>query len=746
MLKNKIIIFSLFILIIFGISTVSASENLDGVLISDLGNSATDINNPINDEINVYENTSLAISNKNMELSSLDDDSDKSFYSDNDVIINDSDNSNKTSKNQFKTMIKAKNVNSYYKENLKLVLSLVDSDNQAIPNKAIKITINGKIYSKLTDNSGKVELGLKNLKPKTYLGKMEFLGDEDYKSCSSTVKINIRKSPLSIKVSDYKTYFLSDLFFSAKVINKITKNPIEGIKVMFNVYSSQNKYKNYYAKTDKNGIARLSKNLKVGSYDVYTYIKDNAQKNFINYRNLKNKVVLTIKKTAEVGCSSIYLRKNENESAVAFRRDSTYAATLYIVAQKWHGRTAVKQYKLTGTYFFHAITTSDGWMMGTGGWDNPSVNRNIENLAGQIVSSNAIKTSLLNKIKYYERKLPTGHFAIVAPDGRYAVLWKSGYIRGTLKNGEYLDVPNARSLFRHGTYKKFSTNVPTAAMRIAATDVFGVNRRNIMTYHYKRVTKNYKTSAQVAVYGTNDKGNLMGRHTVSLRDNVYYKKTYYSKYKLPGSPNKKLLGTHSFGNIDKLIKTQTTLSAPKVTNDYNVSKYFCITLKNKKTKNVLKGVKINVKVYTDSKYKNYVITTNRSGVAHFNTKVLDPGTHSVVISPANHKYIISGKGTIVIKKPKVNPSNSSDKNQSAPLNDSSRGDNSTDLGGSVSGSVGDNSTDLDGSVNESTDFNSIELENSTNEDIDKDKTNLSSINENILLNLLFTLPKKIFVD
>ena len=64
----------------------------------------------------------------------------------------------------------------------------------------------------------------------------------------------------------------------------------------------------------------------------------------------------------------------------------------------------------------------------------------------------------------------------------------------------------------------------------------------------------------------------------------------------------------------------------------------------------------------------------------------------------------------------------------------------------MSESVGNNSTDLGGSVNESTDFNSIELENSTNEDIDKDKTNLSSINENILLNLLFTLPKKIFVD
>lgn len=170
----------------------------------------------------------------------------------------------------------------------------------------------------------------------------------------------------------------------------------------------------------------------------------------------------------------------------------------------------------------------------------------------------------------------------MAPDGRYAVVWKSGFIKGKLKKGEYLKVPNARSLYRHGNFKKFSTNPATAAHKIAATDGFGLNRRNIMTYHYKRVSSNYKTSSIVTVYGSNDKGNLIGRHTANLIDNVLYKKTFISKYKLSGTPYKKLLGNHKFGNIDNLIKTQTKLTAPKVTSDFNKTNYLQVTLRNKK--------------------------------------------------------------------------------------------------------------------------------------------------------------------
>ena len=695
MLDKKIGIIALILLLFLSLSAVQASDisedsidlasqdSIDLTSDDSIDLDSQDFNIGSIEENQLSDNNLIENSNENydslMEVSSNED----SLLDDS---LNKSNTSNPSKNNKIQTKLSANKVNAYYKEKSNLIIQLKDSNNKTIGNKAIKILFNGKTYCKTTNKLGKITLSL-NLKPKRYDVKICFEGDDEYKSSSIFSAIIIKKAPLSIKTANAKSYYHPDTFFKAKVINKVTKNPVEGIMVLFKVYSSKNKYKNYYAITDKKGIATLNKQLKTGFYDVYTYVKDNANKPFISYKNSKNKATLRVMDISEMGCSSIYVHVNENESAIAFRRDSTYAANLYIVVQKWHGRYAVKQYKLAGTYFFHAITTSDGWLIGTGGNDNPKVNKRIENLAGKIVSSNKINSSILKKIRTQERKLGTGHFAIVAPDGRYAVVWRSGYIKGKLKNGEFLDVPNARSLFRHGKYKKFSNNTAKAALKIAATDRFGVNRRNIMVYHYKRTTKDFKTNATVKVYGSNDKGNLIGRHTSRKKDNVYFKKKFISKFKLSGTPNQKHIGTHEFGNIDKLFKAQTKLSVKNITGNLNQSKYFKLTLKDKKTEKVLKNVKVNLRIYTGKTYKNYVVKTDKNGMAKFNAKVLKVGSHKVLISPKNHKYIISGKSTIVIKK--VVP-----KTGTAKINSTSNGDSGSSGSGSIdSGSDGSGSSE-----------------------------------------------------
>ena len=712
-MNDKKLILSIFLILFFCIGAVSASD-LDEL--SDNSNEGYSEDDSFSIEVNsdnsnedFSEDDSFPIEVNSISQDKVNDDLNDYDVEENEIIGKITKNStnannftgNLSKSNKMVTKLSANKVNTYYKEKSSLVVHLKDSNNKPLKNKAVKIILNGKKYSKSTDNSGKLNLNL-NLKPKRYEVKISFDGDEEYKSSSIKTIVNVKKAPLAIKIYNSNAYYNPDIFFKAKVINKITKNPVEGIKVLFNVYSSKTDYRNYYSVTDKNGIATLNKYLKVGKYDVYTYIKD---KPHISYKNAKNKVSLKVWDTSEMGCSSIYVYKNENESAIAFRRDSTYAANLYIVVQKWHGRTAIKQYKTAHTYFFHAITTSDGWLMGTGGWDNPDVNKKVEKLAGKIVSSNSFKSSLLKSIKKQERRLNTGHFAIVAPDGRYAVIWKSGIIKGKLKKGDYLKVPNVRSLYRHGKYSKFAKSPEKAALRIAATDSFGVNRRNIMVYHYKRTTKNFKTTSSVDVYGSNDKGNLAGRHTASKKDNVYYKKKFISKNKLPGSPNKKFIGTHKFGNIDKLFKTQTKISAPKVTSNFNQSKYLKVTLKNKKTNNILKGVKVNIKVYTGNKTKSFVVKTDKNGVAKLNTKGLKVGSHKVVISTSNNKYIISGKTSIVIKKvipPKKNNStNSNSSNGNTSNSNSSNGNSSNNNSTESAGSTNSNDSGDSGDSGES---------------------------------------------
>ena len=82
-----------------------------------------------------------------------------------------------------------------------------------------------------------------------------------------------------------------------------------------------------------------------------------------------------------------------------------------------------------------------------------------------------------------------------------------------------------------------------------------------------------------------------------------------------------------------------------------VKKYFKVTVKNTKTKKVIKGVKVKIKVYTGKKYKTYTVKTNSKGIANLNVKSLKVGSHKVVVSSAN-KYCVAktAKSTIKITK------------------------------------------------------------------------------------------------
>ena len=534
------------------------------------------------------------------------------------------------------TTIQTKDVNTYYKEKSELVAYLKDSNNQPIANKKILISLNNKNYDKLTDNLGKVILKL-NLNPGTYTVKFSFAGDNGYAASSANAIVKVNKASLQINTKNFKTYFESGFYFKAKVINKVTKKPVEGVRVAFKVYKN-NKYRIYWATTDAGGVAKLKKNLKVGSYCVVTSIKKSK-----NLKAKKAKAKLTIKETAEMGCSSLYLQVGKSESVAAFRRDATNAKLLHIVKYKINGKAAIKQYK-TNSYFFHLVTTADGWMFGTGGVDNPTVNHAIEKLAGKIIKLGKIKKSDLRKIQSYERRLSLGHFSIKAPNGEYGLVWSGSIIKGKLKKGEFIDVPNVRSSFRHGNWAKLSKNPATAAIKAAATDSYGVNRRDVTAFHWKATTKEGKTTSTLKVYVANDNGRLVGRSTGGLIDDVKFKGIFFSKYHLPKTPSKLLLGTHSFGSIDKLIKTQTKVNAPKLTKVQNESKTFDITVKDKKTKKPIKNLKLKLKIGK----KVYTVKTNSKGVAKFNTKSLDEGTYKVAIFSGDDRYYVSAKSTIKI--------------------------------------------------------------------------------------------------
>lgn len=605
-LNNKIFIFSFILLIFIFISAVSASDNVtDEISLNDDGNSL-EVNDAqmIGDIENVTSESSQSIEDAPIKIDSK---------------------------------IESKKVTAYYKEDCQLVSYLRDDNNQPIANKKVSISINSKIYDRISDNQGKVVLKL-NLKPGTYAATVKFAGDENYTASAANAVVKVKKATLEITAKNYKTYFESDLFFKAKVINKATKNPVKGVKVAFKVYTDDNKYKIYYATTDSRGIAELRKNFKVGTYKIVTYVKKNK-----NIKSKKTKASLTIKETSEMGCSSVFVQVSNTEAVTGFRRDSTNARALKIVKCKLNGKAAIKQYK-SSSYFFHSMTTADGWMVGNGGADNPTINRAIEKIAGKIIKAGKLKKSYLKKIQRYERSLGIGHFAIKAPNGKYAIVWSSSIVTGKLKPGQYIDVPNAKSKFRHGNWAKFSKDPAKAAIKIAATDSFGINRRDVTAFHWKATTREGKTSSSLKVYAANDNGRLVGRSTGYLKDDIYFKGTFFSKNKLPKTPSSMLLGVHKFGNIDKLIKTQTLVKVTKLTKNLNESKTFKVTVKDKKTNKAIKNLKIKIKIGK----KVFTVKTNNKGVAKLNIDSLDAGLYKVIIYSGNIQYYVSAKSTINI--------------------------------------------------------------------------------------------------
>ena len=98
-------------------------------------------------------------------------------------------------------------------------------------------------------------------------------------------------------------------------------------------------------------------------------------------------------------------------------------------------------------------------------------------------------------------------------------------------------------------------------------------------------------------------------------------------------------------------KAPTKLTPKKITAKKGAKKYFQVKVTNKKTKKVIKGVKLKIKVYTGKKSKTYTAKTNSKGIAKISTAKLKVGSHKVVVKSAN-KYCVAkkAKSTIKIKK------------------------------------------------------------------------------------------------
>ena len=152
------------------------------------------------------------------------------------------------------------------------------------------------------------------------------------------------------------------------------------------------------------------------------------------------------------------------------------------------------------------------------------------------------------------------HFVNKASDGTYGVVFTNLYHVGKLQPGQYVLCPNVYSKSQKGNYDG-SLNPVDAAIKQVYKDNYGVNRRNIVTYHWKLTNSSNGLSYSVDSYASNDDGSGVGRSTAYLADNVYYFNNFHSRNSLPLPRDKLFLGTYVFDNSIEVFKLLTPVSS-----------------------------------------------------------------------------------------------------------------------------------------------------------------------------------------
>lgn len=231
------------------------------------------------------------------------------------------------------------------------------------------------------------------------------------------------------------------------------------------------------------------------------------------------------------GCCTTIIQGYNNDSAISFRRDATNVLTLNVK----HNSTFIKQYKESGSYFFHVLISKDGWLVGNGGADNANVNKALETNALRMINNNYISKTTMNNVYNLESKLSVGHFVIKSPNGTYSLIVKNQNRiykdSGILKEGQYLVVPNSPKYFSKGSFNKAldKNSMILSSRMLAARDRYGINRREIITYYYK----NNVINSTISISATNDNGKYVNSRTANLIDSIQTNTKYFSSKIIP---------------------------------------------------------------------------------------------------------------------------------------------------------------------------------------------------------------------
>ena len=152
----------------------------------------------------------------------------------------------------------AENMVKFYRNNTQFRARLVDVENNALEGKVVQLMINGRNYSRLTDNEGWINFNV-NLRPGEYDVICSYYSDNPLENAFCSSKITVLSTIIAF---DLVKYYKNASQFYVKMIDG-NGNGVVNQDVSMNINGVL-----YTRKTNDLGIAKLNINLSPGSYII----------------------------------------------------------------------------------------------------------------------------------------------------------------------------------------------------------------------------------------------------------------------------------------------------------------------------------------------------------------------------------------------------------------------------------------------------------------------------------------------
>ena len=264
-MKINLICFVLLLFLLVGVSSAADSDN-ETLQYRDVSSQGDDLSVDTNDDSNVLKKSIESDNTDSVCLKNLEINNTNQVVAKTVNIDNKLESTNKTTTKiiipylieKIKVKLFAPNVKMHYNDGSKFKITLKDAKNKLLTKTKVNIQINGKTYTQITDNKGVASLSL-NLKSGTYKVITTFLGSKYYYNRSITSNVEVKST---IKCGDFTKFYKNNLAYSSTFYDskgKVLKNTA----IKFNL----NK-RTYSVKTDVNGVAKLSVDLKPGLYNI----------------------------------------------------------------------------------------------------------------------------------------------------------------------------------------------------------------------------------------------------------------------------------------------------------------------------------------------------------------------------------------------------------------------------------------------------------------------------------------------